>query len=119
MAERVNSYDPEAIRPVVGTTWVWGHDVIVVTGVYWNGEEWWIESQHSRWADFPARGEGLGIPKRAWNDVGLFWEQARRVNAQPGPGANPKGVTRRGPARKDELSQAPDRGQSVSPKLRS
>ena len=100
---RINSYDPDAVRPVVGSRWAWGTDLLTVTGVLWNGEEWWIETQHAALVDLPV---SLCPVKRQWNDVSLFWENAHRVALGHGPGPNPKGATRRGPARPDELSSA-------------
>jgi len=70
-----DSYSPNAVRPKVGTRWVWeidipsARDLIEVTQVKWNGEEWWVESktllpphQHR----FPS--------DRCWNELGRFWE---------------------------------------------
>lgn len=101
---RGTSYDPERIRPLVGTRWVWGTDVIVVSGVFWNGEEWWVETRfakHENWPDSLA-------PDRHWNDVDNFWGHAHRIAGKPGPGTNPKGATRQGQPQADEIRSDDD-----------
>jgi hypothetical protein len=50
-AMHVNSYDPLAKTPKVGSRWVWEIDLphavalVEVTEVKWNGEEWWVWSK--------------------------------------------------------------------------
>lgn len=47
---RVNSCDPAAQVPEVGSVWVWELDapwaccLIRVVEVRWNGEEWWVKT---------------------------------------------------------------------------
>lgn len=69
----VDSYDIAAKRPKVGTVWVWELDtigqLIEVTRVLWNGEEWFVETRLKR--DFNNR--------RALNDAGRFWEAVTPV----------------------------------------
>lgn len=75
--EHVNSYDPDAKVPKLGSRWVWeinkpsARAVIQVEGIIWNGEEWWVRTRSL-----------LGDAYRftpAWsnvclNDLGRFWE---------------------------------------------
>ena len=96
---RGSSYDPDRIRPIVGSRWVWGTDVIVVSKVIWNGEEWWIETRFAKHADWP---DSL-VPARHLNDVDHFWDNVYRVASKAGPGTNPKGATRRGQPEPDEI----------------
>lgn len=99
----IDSYDPEAPRPLVDSEWVWGNECIVVTGVYWNGEEWWVETQYKRYAHLSS--SDLYAPRRHWNDLGVFWERARHVATKPGPPkAGPRQrVMRSGSPYPDEL----------------
>jgi hypothetical protein len=66
---RVNSYDPEARRPKVGSVWVWELDLlparalVLVTEVMWNGEEWWVTTESL-----------LGNQGPHHNDLSRFWE---------------------------------------------
>lgn len=74
----VNTYDPDAPVPEVGSTWTWAADQlpwspinptgsrevgVTVTEVKWNGEEWWVRTSG---------------PKGAfWTDANVFWEGVR------------------------------------------
>lgn len=75
---RVNSYDPNARLPKVGTWWVWEIDapharsLIKVVRVDWNGEEWWVFT--TRGAD---PGDYFDMPLA--NDLGRFWEAVTPV----------------------------------------
>jgi len=81
---RVNSYDPDAPLPGVGGIYVWeldqphARDLIRVTEVFWNGEEWWVRTETLM------RGPshmlfGLPGPASYLNDVGRFWEAVTPV----------------------------------------
>lgn len=69
----VNSYDPEAPTPALGSQWLWANDQpnfplgsrenVTVVQVDWNGEEWWVQTKGPR---------GL-----FWTDVNVFWEGVR------------------------------------------
>jgi hypothetical protein len=80
MAEHVNSYDPKAPIPAIGSRWVWEIDrpqarcLIEVVEVKWNGEEWWVATR-SLLADLVYPGGG-GLH---WNDVGRFHEAVTGV----------------------------------------
>ncbi len=69
--ERIDSYDPDAKTPEVGSKWVWGRtqarwfpfgnkEPVTVVEVKWNGEEWWVRTRGPR-----------GV---FWNDLTVFWE---------------------------------------------
>jgi hypothetical protein len=66
MAERVNSYDPDARRPDPGSRWLWeptkpnAYEPVSVIDVSWNDEEWWVKTGGPS-------GEHL-------NDLSRFWE---------------------------------------------
>jgi hypothetical protein len=63
---RVDSYDPQARTPEVGSTWVWepqkpwAREGVAVTAVRWNGEEWWVQTDSRSGSN--------------WNDLSRFWE---------------------------------------------
>lgn len=77
----VSSYDENAPRPKVGTRWVWeidnpgARELIEVTEVMWNGEEWWVRTK-------PLLGgpplNVMGNPEPL-NDLGRFWEAVTPV----------------------------------------
>jgi hypothetical protein len=101
----VSSYNRDAPRPLIGTLWVWepgkphAIELIKVTAVRWNGEEWWVETE----AVVQAPLSGEATPgARHWNDLSRFWEACHRVQRRPGPGGAP-GVTRRGSPYPQEL----------------
>jgi hypothetical protein len=77
----VDSCNPNAKRPRVGSIWVWELDspracqLIVVLGVTWNDEEWWVETK--RLHDDML--ESLGGPSTALNDLSRFWEAVTAV----------------------------------------
>jgi hypothetical protein len=74
----VDSYDPGAQVPEVGSAWVWELDapharcLIRVTEVRWNGEEWWVKTV----ALLPAPGQSAGP---CYNDASRFAEAATPV----------------------------------------
>jgi hypothetical protein len=83
MSKRVNSYDPNARLPGVGGIYVWELDqphaceLIKVTEVFWNGEEWWVRTV--RLHD-PLEGSHFADPRSEHlNDVGRFWEAVTPV----------------------------------------
>lgn len=73
----VNSYDPDALVPKIGTRWMWELDstyaraLVEVVEVVWNGEEWWVRTKTLLPVplDFPGRS-----PETHLNDLGRFWE---------------------------------------------
>jgi hypothetical protein len=76
---RVNSYDPNAPLPGVGSIYVWELDephaceLIKVTEVFWNGEEWWVRTVRLH---APAV---FGEPPGHLNDLSRFWEAVTPV----------------------------------------
>jgi hypothetical protein len=85
MTKRIDSYDPNAKLPKAGTHWVWELDkphaceLIKVTEVFWNGEEWWVRTKglmrdvaHLAHAAFLTSPESL-------NDLSRFWEAVTPV----------------------------------------
>lgn len=99
---RIDSYNREATRPLVGTLWVWEPEtapaLIKVSAVRWNGEEWWVEAEIVAVAPRP----GCGEPgERYPNDLSRFWEAVHRVSRRAGAAGTP-GVTRRGAPQADE-----------------
>jgi len=81
---RVNSYDRDALLPKVGTRWIWqidspsGRELIMVTEVFWNGEEWWVRSK-CLMRDVGHIGSMAGTPEVGLTDVGGFWEAVTPV----------------------------------------
>jgi hypothetical protein len=82
---RVSSYDPNAPLPGVGSIWVWELDVphatelLKVTEVFWNGEEWWVRTarlhEHTlRNAFYPKQSDIEHL-----NDLSRFWEAVTPV----------------------------------------
>lgn len=73
---RVSSYDRDAPVPAVGSRWIWERGnpraqvTIKVTGLNWNGEEWWVEASvvHPPLPGGPY-----------WNDLDRFWEAVSPV----------------------------------------
>jgi hypothetical protein len=92
-----------AVRPVVGTVWAWEPEaahaaaLIRVTGVRWNGEEWYVGTE-ALGGGRPAKTSGATL----WNDLSRFWEACHAVAAEPGPGGR-RGLVRRGAPRPDEV----------------
>lgn len=78
-SERVSSYDPNAPRPEVGSVWVWeidqptARELIRVTEVFWNGEEWWVRTDALR-----VRTD-TSPPASHLNDLSRFWEACTPV----------------------------------------
>lgn len=76
---RANSYDPKARVPKIGSRWVWeidkpaARELIEVTEVLWNGEEWWVRTKM-------LLGRGVIFsPGGALNDLSRFWEAVTPV----------------------------------------
>jgi hypothetical protein len=75
---KVDSYDPSAKVPEVGSVWVWELGaphaccLIRVVEVRWNGEEWWVRTD----ALLPAP---LQRSRRCFNDAGRFAEAVTPV----------------------------------------
>lgn len=74
----MNSYDPAAETPSLGSRWLWEIDspdarcLVEVTEVSWNGEEWFIKTR------VPA---GPGSPAvECWNDLDRFREATTPVD---------------------------------------
>lgn len=70
----VNTYDPDAPVPAVGSKWLWASDQqpypfgarerdVTVVEVKWNGEEWWVRT--------------TGPSGEHWTDANVFWEGVR------------------------------------------
>jgi hypothetical protein len=63
----VSSYDPSAVRPPIGSHWLWepkrplSYVPIEVTEINWNGEEWWIRTRSPAGVEY-------------WGDLSRFWE---------------------------------------------
>lgn len=100
---RVNSYDPDALLPKVGTRWVWeiddpgARELIEVTEVNWNGEEWWVKTKSLLVGDTIPR--SLGGRSEFLNDIGRFWEAVTPV------GGGTRGLTERRNAALPALSR--------------
>jgi hypothetical protein len=85
MTRRVSSYNPNARLPGVGSIWVWELDqphacqLIKVTEVFWNGEEWWVRTEllHHRPLinSFYPRAADI----EHLNDLSRFWEAVTPV----------------------------------------
>ena len=73
---KVDSYNPDAPRPKIGSRWVWeieqpaARTLIEVAEVKWNGEEWWVGTRAliENPTYKPTNRE------IEWNDLGRFWE---------------------------------------------
>lgn len=106
---RVSSYTRTAVRPVVGSLWVWKPDsapeFVRVTRVHWNGEEWWVVTEALDVLPLP-----LYVPpkKLAWNDLTVFWENCHYIAPHPGVPARTTAIhaVRRGAPRPDEMEPA-------------
>jgi hypothetical protein len=77
--KRVSSYDPRAPLPGIDSIWVWELDdpgaceLIKVTEVFWNGEEWWVRT-------IKLHDPGIfSGPTQHLNDLGRFWEAVTPV----------------------------------------
>ena len=93
VADRIDSYDPDARLPKPGTRWVWeidkpwARELIEVAGSFWNGEEWWVKTIRLGETHLPAgeRREDLNDLSRCWEAVtpvggpltARCWEQRR------------------------------------------
>jgi hypothetical protein len=81
----VSSYDPKAPLPGVGSIYVWELDLphacelIKVTEVFWNGEEWWVRTERLH---APAV---FGDPTSHLNELGRFWEAVTPVREVRSP----------------------------------
>src|SRR5690349_17720254 len=79
----VSSYEPNARVPKIGSRWVWeidkphARELIEVTKVIWDGEEWWVQTKsllgHGR-CGLPSLD-----PADPLNDLSRFWEAAEPV----------------------------------------
>ena len=100
---RISSYSRTARRPLVGTLWVWEPDLpyavelVRVADVRWNGEEWWVGTDHPRSVTAPGE-----LRRLMWNDLSRFWEACHHVRQQAGP-PGVRGATRAGAPEPDEL----------------
>ena len=62
-----DSYEPRALKPAVGSTWIWERDKphareqVRVVAVEWNDEEWWVKTASPNGAEY-------------LNDLSRFWE---------------------------------------------
>jgi hypothetical protein len=83
MTKRIDSYDPDALLPKVGTRWVWeiekphARELIEVTEVFWNGEEWWVRSKNLL-RDSVQLGSSQNLNETV-NDLSRFWEAVTPV----------------------------------------
>jgi hypothetical protein len=104
---RVDSYEPRAVRPVVGTIWVWEHEsapeLIKVTAVRWNGEEWFVGTKKLGGVAIPSWRPWLADTTESWNDLSRFWEACHYVAKTAGPPST-KGILRTGPPLPGELA---------------
>lgn len=81
---RISSYDKTAKLPKVGTRWVWeiekphARELIEVTEVFWNGEEWWVRTK-SLLVDVAVMGREMRASNEFLNDLSRFWEAATPV----------------------------------------
>jgi hypothetical protein len=81
MRKRVSSYNPDAPLPGIGSIYVWELDLphacelIKVTEVFWNGEEWWVRTV--RLHDALANSVFSSGPHL--NDLSRFWEAVTPV----------------------------------------
>jgi hypothetical protein len=85
---RVNSYEKDAATPAIGSRWIWEpnksftREVVTVTDVTWNGEEWWVLTIGD---DRPRRSfitgdiSGVILGRSYWNDLSRFWESVRPI----------------------------------------
>ena len=97
-------YDREAVRPTIGSLWVWepqrAPELVMVHEVFWNGEQWWVATISPRLSLLPS---ALLHTQRGLNELSRFWEACHAVVDLPGPrGAH----TRRGAPRPEELKEA-------------
>jgi hypothetical protein len=80
-SRHVSSYDRNAPLPGIGSIYVWELDkpaaceLIRVTEVFWNGEEWWVRTVRLH-QDIPI---SLGGPTSHLNDLSRFWEAVTPV----------------------------------------
>jgi hypothetical protein len=86
----------EDALPQVGSVYVWELDaphaceLIKVTGVTWNGEEWWVRTErlHERLANTTYPDHPLSAaskPGEALNDLSRFWEAVTPCRLQIAP----------------------------------
>lgn len=101
------SYNKTEIRPIVGSIWVWephsAPDLIWVTEVRWNGEEWFIRCAVSGERTIPEI--LIGHRPGVWNDLDRFWKACHFVRTKPGPPSKSDQV-RRGEPYSDEMPPA-------------
>lgn len=88
MSRRVNSHDPLAKTPAVGSRWVWEIDepvaraLIEVTKVVWNGEEWWIWTRNLLQAPLVIAFPSVFGSGEAGNDLSRFAEAVTQVGLE-------------------------------------
>jgi hypothetical protein len=80
----MSSYDENARRPTVRSIWVWRPrtcpQLIEVTEVIWNGEEWFVRTDRPSGLALDSRMRGPGL----MNDLDVFWEACHAVAPKPG-----------------------------------
>lgn len=105
----ISGYDPEAVRPVVGSLWAWEPDkphaaaLVQVTDVWWNGEEWWVGTLSPAVA---AASIGRLRLRPDINELDRFWEAVHGIMVRPGPVQSRRGLTRSGRPLPEELKRA-------------
>jgi len=97
--KRVSSYDPDAPLPGTGSVWVWELDLphacelIKVTEVFWNGEEWWVRTVRLHDPLANSTYPPFAKPSEHLNDLSRFWEAVTPVRETRTPRPSP-GVAR-------------------------
>ena len=87
MSDYVSSYDRDAPVPSVGSRWVWeidsprARELIEVTHVKWNGEEWWVETLRLNTRSLTDVTD-MRPPTVHWNDLSRFWEAVVPVGSK-------------------------------------
>lgn len=82
---RIDSYEPNAWRPKLGTRWVWEIDqpharaLVEVAEVTWNGEEWWVRTRTLLPKPNPLEIMPGGFEPTHLNDLSRFWEACTPV----------------------------------------
>jgi hypothetical protein len=103
MGKRVNSYDPDARLPGIGGIYVWELDqphaceLIKVTEVFWNGEEWWVRTERLHHQTLVNTFYPRQRDIECLNDVSRFWEAVTpvRETRTPRPKIDPRRPSRR------------------------
>jgi hypothetical protein len=84
-SKHVSSYDPDAPLPGVGSIYVWELDqpdaceLIEVTDVFWNGEEWWVRSKRLHYRTLVNAFYPRSSDIEHLNDLSRFWEAVTPV----------------------------------------